>query len=564
MMDDPDALKKGAVLAATYDTLLQVGLRVVSFVLNAFIVRHVSAEVFAVMTVRLHLLYAMGLLLSREAFRRAALSSKGSRQIYKLVNLVWIGTLVYVPVGILGWWVWVYVMTSPPQAVTVKYSASVCLILASVGLEVATDVPYILAELQLWSKTKVVIEGLMQLLRSLITAVFIYVWPYEAVLMYGVSQLCGSLVYCASYYGLFAYVLHNKDATKKLPIQSFRQLFPHRERHKKMPEVDQELGALSWSFFKQGWLKEALTEGELYLMNFFPLISLAQQGVYQIVNNLGSLAVRLVFRSIEAAAYKYFAQMVDRGKPLNEQDQRRISEVVKFFSSLLQSLMCISIIIVTFGWSYSNLVLWLYGGMQLSQGIGTQLMRAQSFYIVFLAVNGITEAYTFAAMDERQLSRYNYALAVFSVAYIGAALIFTYIFGAVGFILANCSNMGLRITYSLWFIKKQFEKSQWQPLASLFIQPRHFLVLGMVWVITAVSEVVLYSWSTVSHVGVGGVCFLAVVYCLRWELKLVIEKVLQLVAKVIGRFGSTVATIHYCAGKECQQEVDIEVNLLQR
>lgn len=43
--------------------------------------------------------------------------------------------------------------------------------------------------------------------------------------------------------------------------------------------------------------------------------------------------------------------------------------------------------------------------------------------------------------------RYNYALAVFSVVYIGAALLFTYIFGAVGFILANCSNMGLRISY---------------------------------------------------------------------------------------------------------------------
>lgn len=62
---------------------------------------------------------------------------------------------MYVPVGILGWWMWVHVMTLPPPEVTVKYNASVCLILASVGLEVATDVPYILAELQLWSKTKV-------------------------------------------------------------------------------------------------------------------------------------------------------------------------------------------------------------------------------------------------------------------------------------------------------------------------------------------------------------------------------------------------------------------------
>ena len=39
---------------------------------------------------------------------------------------------------------------------------------------------------------------------------------------------------------------------------------------------------VSVCFFKQGWLKEALTEGEFYLMNFFPLISLSQQGIYQV------------------------------------------------------------------------------------------------------------------------------------------------------------------------------------------------------------------------------------------------------------------------------------------
>lgn len=56
--------------------------------------------------------------------------------------------------------------------------------------------------------------------------------------------------------------------------------------------------------------------------------------------------------------------------------------------------------------------------------------------------------------------------------------------------------------------------------------------------LTVYFQVVLYSWSTVSHVGVGGVCLLAVVYCLRWELKLIIEKVLLLAAKILGKFGS--------------------------
>lgn len=88
----------------------------------------------------------------------------------------------------------------------------------------------------------------MQLLRSLLTAVFIYMWPYEAVLMYGVSQLCGSLAYFASYYGLFAYVLHDKDATEKLPIRSFRQLFPKCEGNKLMVS---DKGCKSFPFLLQ-------------------------------------------------------------------------------------------------------------------------------------------------------------------------------------------------------------------------------------------------------------------------------------------------------------------------
>lgn len=35
-------------------------------------------------------------------------------------------------------------------------------------------------------------------------------------------------------------------------------------------------------------------------------------------------------------------------------------------------------------------------------------MRAQCFFVVFLAVNGITEAYTFAAMNDKELERFGF------------------------------------------------------------------------------------------------------------------------------------------------------------
>ncbi|XP_069167781.1 man(5)GlcNAc(2)-PP-dolichol translocation protein RFT1 isoform X2 [Procambarus clarkii] len=496
-MSDPKELKKGAVVSATYDMILQVGLRILSFILNAFIVRHVSREVFAVMTVRLHLLYSTGLLLSREAFRRAALSSKEFGEIHKVINLIWIGTLVSGPVCALSWYIWLYIMERPPDTVTTNYNAGVVFMALSVIVEVAAEVPFVLAELQLWSKTKVVIEGLMQVLRSILLAAFVYLWPMQAVFVYGVSHILGSLFYCASYYGLFFKIFCSKENAKQLPVREIRQLFPKWKQGKLLPEVNNELGSLSWSFFKQGWLMEALTEGELYLMNFFPLISLAQQGVYQ----------------------------------------DRIAAVVRFFSSLIRNMILISIIILTFGWSYSSLLLQLYGGHQLSEGEGTPLMRAQCFYVVFLAINGITESYTLAVMDDAQLSRYNRLLILFSFAYLGTAVIFTQLFGVLGFVFANCINMGLRITYSYWFIHKQYQGSAFHPLISLYIQPRIILIFTFTLVLTAISEKTVYPRCITLHIGFGAMCLMAVIYFLRWEMKPLLEKILQFASKLLSRLG---------------------------
>lgn len=44
------------------------------------------------------------------------------------------------------------------------------------------------------------------------------------------------------------------------------------------------------------------------------------KGTYEIVNNLGSLAARFIFRPIEESGYFYFTQMIKRDKPINDQN----------------------------------------------------------------------------------------------------------------------------------------------------------------------------------------------------------------------------------------------------
>lgn len=83
-----------------------------------------------------------------------------------------------------------------------------------------------------WLTFQVVIEGLMQLLRSVLLALFVYIWPFQAVLMYGVSQLIGSLLYCFAYYGLFIHTFSKKEEAAKLPIQNIWQMLPRTEGDK--------------------------------------------------------------------------------------------------------------------------------------------------------------------------------------------------------------------------------------------------------------------------------------------------------------------------------------------
>ena len=58
-------------------------------------------------------------------------------------------------------------------------------------------------------------------------------------------------------------------------------------------------------------------------MTFFSVLTFADQGVYDVINNLGSLAARFIFLPIEESAYLLFSQILERGKLAKEQTKVR-------------------------------------------------------------------------------------------------------------------------------------------------------------------------------------------------------------------------------------------------
>ena len=210
-------------------------------------------------------------------------------------------------------------------------------------------------------------------------------------------------------------------------------------------------------------------------MTVFSVLTFAEQGVFNLVNSLGSGSARFLLMPIDETSYFYFAQMTNRQVPIEQQPRKEVEQVAGVLHRLLRSLCLICIILLTslclmslyylfdnhfysglilivFGSSYAHLLLLNYGGVSLADGPGPVLLRVHFVCVLCMAINGVTEAYVFASMTPEQLNQHNRKMVVLSLLYLGSAWLFSRIFGGVGFILANIINHGLRIVQrSLFF-----------------------------------------------------------------------------------------------------------------
>lgn len=244
------------------------------------------------------------------------------------------------------------------------------------------------------------------------------------------------------------------------------------------------------SFAKQGVLKQVLTEGEKYVMSISPVLSFSEQATYDIVNNMGSLAARFIFRPIEDSSYFYFTQTIARDIKLKDQDREKVMETGQVVSNLCKAVTSIGLLGFTFGQSYAGTLLLLYGGTEfVSGGLPEILLRWHSFAIILLAINGITEGYMFATITSREIDRYNYYMALFSIMFLLLSYQLTNLFGPVGFILANCANMMFRIVYSTYHIYKQYLPIKINPLTGIVPGKLFLSVLLTMGVLCKVSQV---------------------------------------------------------------------------
>lgn len=319
-MSPREVLGQAARLASS-GLLLQVLFRLITFVLNAFILRFLSKEIVGIVNVRLTLLYSTTIFLAREAFRRACLSGSTQRDWSQTLNLLWLT----VPLGVfwsvfLGW-AWLQLLAVPDPDVIPHYGTGVVLFGFSAVVELLGEPFWVLAQAHMFVKLKVIAESLSVILKSVLTAFLVVCLPHWGLYIFSLAQLFYTAVLVLCYVIYFTKLLGSPESAKQqvLPVSRMTDLLPTITRSRAF--VNWEEAKLTWSFFKQSFLKQILTEGERYVMTFLNVLNFGDQGVYDIVNNLGSLVARLIFQPIEESFYIFFAKVLEREKDATLQKQ---------------------------------------------------------------------------------------------------------------------------------------------------------------------------------------------------------------------------------------------------
>ncbi|XP_072203757.1 man(5)GlcNAc(2)-PP-dolichol translocation protein RFT1 [Excalfactoria chinensis] len=507
------ALRQTARLASS-SALLQVLFRAVTFGLNALTLRYLSRELLGVVSVRLTLLYSTAVFLAREAFRRACLSGGAERSWAATINLLWLTVPLGVFWSVLLGFVWLHVLEVPDPSVVPHYRAGVVAFGLSAVVELLGEPFWVLAQAHLFVRLKVIAESLSIVSKCTLTVILVVLYPQWGLHIFSLAQLLYTSVLVLCYVVYFAKFLGSPEATKKsFPITRMKGLLPNWMADKAF--LNWKEARLTWSFFKQSFLKQILTEGERYVMTFLNVINFGDQGVYDIVNNLGSLVARFIFLPIEESFYVFFAQVLERGKNVKDQKQDDVAMASNVLELLLKLVLLIGLTIAVFGYAFSQLALDIYGGSMLSSGTGPDLLRCYSLYVLFLAVNGVTECFTFASMCKEEVDRYNFVMLALSFMFLCISYFLTRWHGSVGFILANCFNMGIRIAHSIHYIYEYFKESSYRPLTGLLPSP--FLILAYVISggITVYSEAFFCcdkGWTArLIHISIGALCLAATI-----------------------------------------------------
>jgi oligosaccharide translocation protein RFT1 len=234
--------------------------------------------------------------------------------------------------------------------------------------------------------------------------------------------------------------------------------------------------SLAANVFFQSLVKHLLTQGDIMILA--ALSGLEDQGIYSLASNYGGLVARIIFQPLEESSRNLFSTLMspDESGKLSVMQIRMAKD---HLVDILHAYQLFSILILPLGPMMVPQMLHILGGRQWASPKVGDLLSIYCYYIPFLALNGITEAFVSSAASPHEIRRQTVWMGVFSACYAVASYMFLELgdLGAYGLVLANIVNMAVRTLWSFNFTTSYLHRhGEKLPASQVAIRPASFII----------------------------------------------------------------------------------------
>ncbi|OBA19418.1 Rft-1-domain-containing protein [Metschnikowia bicuspidata var. bicuspidata NRRL YB-4993] len=457
----------------------QVATKAVTFASNQVLLRRISPEIFGIATY-LEFLVNTVIFFSREAVRIANQRANSEKTI---VNFAYLPVILCGPILAVLMYLQTYSDLYQNTVVRLPYIGfTISLVIGLILLELCAEPFFALNQHKLNFKLRSQVESLATFLKCVSVFVAVAWWQkkqntYMASpdLFKGQAVLSfagGQFVYAAVLFS--GYWLGSKSGIPKYTKAEATNMF------------DQNLLSVWRLLFLQMIFKHLLTEGDTMLISY--LFTVAEQGVYSVIANYGSMIARLLFQPIEELVRVSFTRSIAQKDVDVTSLNQTMSQLMTFYFNL-------SLLIVIGGYTNGSFLL------QVLLGKSEKWLQSSVFhefpmymlYIPFMAFNGILEAFFSSASTQQQIGQFSLFMSFLSV------FVFTTMYvligklkmGIRGLIFSNMINMSLRIAYCLLFYVKYFKK--FVTITPGAVVKKLFLPMGLVFGALFVQRVLFHN-----------------------------------------------------------------------
>ncbi|SCV04042.1 LAMI_0H12970g1_1 [Lachancea mirantina] len=447
----------------------QIFTKAVTFLLNNLLIRYLSPRVFGI-NAFLEFLISTTLFFSREAIRLSTLRIKpvksadgdeegdelDSKTLQTVVNFASVSIAIGIPLSIalIAWQcsnLNEFFLSLP------YFKAAILLVWLSIICELLSEPFFIVNQFILNYEVRSRFETIAVTLGCLMN--FGIVWLHEkrfngsgstlhdsakqegiAIAAFATSKFTYSLaLLCCYYYDYFCKFRPNGTFSVfpvKLQISSGTQAY----------YLQADILQHFRKVYFQLCFKHLLTEGDKLIIN--SMCSVEEQGIYSLLSNYGSLVTRLLFAPIEESLRLFLTRL------LSVQSNKNLRLSMEVLINLTRFYLYLSLLICVFGPTNSSFLLQFLIGSKWSSTSVLDTIRIYCFYLPFLSINGIFEAFFQSVASGEQILKHSYAMMLFSGVFLSNCWVLISYFGMSldGLILSNIINMVLRIAYCYWFI----------------------------------------------------------------------------------------------------------------